>query len=461
MLKRWRALGTLVVIIVVVVLCSVSYKSPGQSQQGQLEPMLIGKLYWASPDIVFFFGNPESQLTGDACGYYRLQISTGSVQKVMDIDNVRLFLFGPLSPDGSLIAYGYGDETMPPEQVGFYVMNPDGTNPRRFYPTAGNFAWLPDSKTIAYLEDRLIELNGRLLSDPREFLVFVDIESGQEIDAIQIDQRPHCDREVNPDKTLEENECSKRCNAGLQCILSQDISRPGGTGTFYFFPDGQHVLCISEDQNGVPNFFVFNLVTLSSEQVSFFEYGVLAEEFELAPDGTAVAFSYPHLQVLNLQNGTLWELEEPIVPNEPAAMHEGFSWSRDSQWIAFVRTTVFPPDIPEDKPWEETIREVPNQIWIVSRDGEEVRLVADLWVDSNGQVINLAANWHSEKRYYVGKVKVKKLAWRFPSSLKAAWRKPTEERRGIWVTLLIGMGLGVSALIGFATWHYRHRHSSA
>jgi Tol biopolymer transport system component len=460
MLKRWRALGTLIVTIVVAVLCSVSHKSSGQNQQGQLEPMLIGRLYWASPDDIFFFGNPESQSFGDTCGYYRLRISTGSVQKVMDINDVRKYLFGPLSPDGSLIAYSYGDETTSPEQVGFYVMNPDGTNSRRFYPTAGNLAWLPDSKTIAYLEDRAIELNGRLLSDPREFLVFVDIESGREIDAIQIDQRPHCDSEVNPER--EESECSKRCNAGLPCILSEDISRPGGTGTFYFFPDGQHILYIDEDQNGLSNFFVFDLATLSSEQVSFFDggYGVLAEEFELAPDGTAVAFSYPYLQVLNLQNGTLWGLEEPLVPNEPEAMHEGFSWSRDSRWIAFVRSTVFSPDIPEDKPWEETVREVPNQIWIVSRDGQQVRLIADLWVDNSGKIVNLAANWPSEKRYYANRVKVKKLAWRFPSSLRAAWHKPTE-KRNLWLALLIGIGLSILVLVGFATWRYRHHHSCA
>lgn len=455
MLKWHWTLGLFATTLLVVVLFWAPLKSSGQSQ---LEPMELGGLYWPAPDIIMFFGDPESRCGDDSSGYYQLQISTGAVKKIMDINEVHLYFFGHLSPDGSLIAFGYGDTETPPEQAGLYVMKPDGTNARRVYPTTGsNFAWLPDSKTIAYLVYRFVELNGRLLSDPREFLVFVDIESGQEIDAIQIDQRPHCDSDVNPDKPPEESECAQRCNAGQPCVLGQDIQRPKGTANFYFFPDGQHILFIHRDQNEAFNFFVFDLASLSSEQVSFFGQGELRKGFELSPDGTAVAFLAPWLRVMNFQNGTLWELQEPLVPGEPEAMHWSMTWSRDSQWVAFVRSTVLPPEIPEDKPWEATTREVPNQIWVVSRDGQQVRLVADLWVDSNGQIVNLASNWPEEKRYYVGKAKVTKLAWKLPSSLRTAWRKPSE-RKLSWAIALLGFAVSFSVLIWFGVRHYRNNH---
>ncbi|MCS7186571.1 MAG: hypothetical protein RMK89_06415 [Armatimonadota bacterium] len=454
---KWRwVLWLSAITTLFVVLCLAPHKSSGQPQ---LEPMFLGGLYWPSPDIIMFFGDPESQVGDDTSGYYRLQISTGDVQKVMDITDVHLYLFGNLSPDGSLIAYGYGvDPETPPEQIGLYVMNPDGTNVRGPLPAGANFAWLHDNKTIAYIGNRFIEHNGILLAEPREFLVFFDIESGQEIDAVKIEQRQHCDSELDLDKPREETMCAQRCDAGQPCVQYQDIPRPGGTAPFFFFPDGQHILFVDRDQRGFFNFFVFDLASLSSQQLSFFREGEPEPtEFELSPDGTAVAFAPPCLRVLNLQNGVLWELQEPLVPNEPESSHEFLTWSRDSQWIAFTRTTVFPPIKDEDRPWEVIVTQSPNQIWIVSRDGQQVRLVADLWVDSSGQIINLASNWSEEKRYYVGKAKVTKLAWELPSSLKAAWRKPNE-RRLAWTITFFGFALSLSIIVWFGMRFYRKNH---
>lgn len=458
---RWRQILWLsAATTLTVMLCW----TPQLSGQGQLETMELGGLYWPTPDIIMFFGNPRSQCADDASGYYRLQISTGTVQKIMDINNIHLYFFGALSPDGSLIGYSYGDELETPrEQIGLYLMKPDGTVVRGPLPAGGNFAWLPDNKTIAYIEPRFIELNGRLLAEPREFLVFVDIESGQEIDAIQIEQRPFCDSELNPDKTPEESECAKRCNAGLPCVLEQDIRRPGGLGLFYFFPNGQHILFVTRDQQECFNFFMFDPASLSSEQISFFETNeewLSPYDFELSPDGTAIVFiAAMRLMVLDLQNGTLWELQEPLVPNEPSSTQMSPTWSRDSQWIAFTRETVFPPVKDESWPCEEVVTGSINQIWIVSRDGQQVRLVADLWVDSNGRVVNLASNWPEEKRYFVGKAKVTKLAWKLPSSLKTVWRKPGE-RNLAWAIALLGFALNLSVLVWFGVRFYRNnRHS--
>lgn len=461
MLKWHWVLWLSAITTLFVALCLAPHKSSGQPQ---LEPLELGGLYWPSPNVIMFFGDPGSRTCDDTSGYYRLQISTGAVQKVMDINNIHLYFFGNLSPDGSLVGYGYGDELETPrEQIGLYLMKPDGTNVRGPLPAGGIFAWLPDNKTIAYIEDRFIELNGRLLAEPREFLVFLDIESGQEIDAIQIEQRPYCDRDLNPDKTPEESECAKRCDAGLPCILEQDIRRPNGFSPFYFFPNGQHILFVTRDQQGRLNFFMFDPASLSSEQISFFETNeawLNPDEFELSPDGTAIAFiAGMRLGVLDLQNGTLWELQEPLVHNEPESMHGSFTWSRDSQWIAFTRETVFPPVKDESWPCEEVVTGVINQIWVVSRDGQQVRLVADLWVDSSGQIVNLASNWPEEKRYYVGKAKVTKLAWKLPSSLKTALRKPSE-RWLVWTIAFLGFALSLSVLVWFGVRFYRNNHRS-
>jgi len=333
----------------------------------------------------------------------------------MDVDTTKKF-FHNASPNGSLVAYSYGDDETPTEQAGLYVMNPDGTNPRRvcyIYPQGISAAWLPDNHTIAYVGSESVQD----ASDNRDFLYTVNIDTGQKVDSIRIDQRLSCDADLHPELPPEQTACAQRCNAGQPCILSQEPPYPHSSGHFFFFPDGRRILFQGDQFN---NFYVFNLDTLAANQLSFFGEGAAwpsPEEFELSPDATVITLvlSNGHLAVMNVQGTLLWELQEPLVPGESESNHHSPTWSRDSLKVAFVRNTVFPPDVPEDQPWEVTVKEVQNQIWIVNRDGTQVQKVADLWVDGSGQVINQAANLPKEKRYYAARKKVIHLARKAPA----------------------------------------------
>jgi len=453
--------------------------SQGQSQPEAVE---VIRLFWCSPDVIMFLGIPESALGNNTCGYYRLQISTRTVQKVMDVDATQKS-FHHLSPNGSLIAYSYGTDETPTEQAGLYVMNPDGTNPRRvcyIYPQGISAAWLPDNHTIAYVGSESVQD----ASDNRDFLYTVNIDTGQKVDSIRIDQRLSCDADLHPELPPEQTACAQRCNAGQPCVLAEESPGFGSSSRFFFFPDGRRILFQWDDYR---NFHIYNLDTLITEQLTFFSEGQpwpRPDDFELSPNGTAIALNLGTTAVMNVQGTVLWQLQEPLIPGEPERNHETLTWSRDSLKVAFVRNTVFPPDVPEDQPWEVTVKEVQNQIWIVNRDGTQVQKVADLWVDGSGQVINQAANLPKEKRYYAARKKVIHLARKAPapshkvaSSGKLAQEhqsnkpshqdlaasqqgSPSSQYRDIkpfvlWSSLLLGVGL--SAWYGLR--HYRnHNH---
>ncbi|MCC6445994.1 MAG: PD40 domain-containing protein [Armatimonadetes bacterium] len=393
----------------------------------------------------------------------------------MDVDTTTK-LFHNASPNGSLIAYSYGDDETPPDQAGLYVMNPDGSNPRRvcyLYPQGISAAWLPGNQTMAYVGSESVPN----ASDNRDFLYTVNIDTGQRIGSYRLDPTPSCDTDLHPELPPEQTACAQRCNAGQPCILEERPPYPHSSGHYFFFPDGRNILFQGDQYH---NFFSFNLDTLAAEQLLFFGEGVVSpspDDFELAPDGTAItsALSNTRLAVMNVEGTLLWELQEPLMPGAPESDHHSPTWSRDSQKIAFVRNTVFPPDVPEDQPWEVTISAVQNQIWIVNRNGTQVQKVADLWVDGSGQVINLAANLPKEKRYYAARKKVIRLARKPPArghTVASSGKRPSGPEQPklsprvlaasehqdprpflLWGSLLLGGGLA-----WYGIRHYRNRN---
>lgn len=128
----------------------------------------------AVPRLVYASNGQWSEMYSDSYGTYQLYFDTDRDRPLTDRNADSLH--PAWSPDGRQIAYVYDRKVI-------YVMNADGSNPRRLTPDDGSEyhspAWSPDGTTIAYgstLDNAIYEMDADG-SNPRLLVDGVDVWS--------------------------------------------------------------------------------------------------------------------------------------------------------------------------------------------------------------------------------------------------------------------------------------------